>query len=162
MNEEMSIEAMESVEDAATGEQAVEQGKEKQEPEKKYTDEDLDRIIARKIAAERKKITKMFNEEQQESELETRERNVLKRELMADAKNALLDEGLPMSLASLLNYSSKEEYDISYENATTIFREALGKEFKRQLSGSTPRAGYAATDDREKEIHEVFSPKARR
>ncbi len=44
------------------------------EPEKKYTDEDVDRIIAKKIAAERKRMSKLFNDEQQESELDKREK----------------------------------------------------------------------------------------
>ena len=44
------------------------EGEPGQEPEKKYTDKDLDRIIAKKIAAERKRMTKLFNDDQQESE----------------------------------------------------------------------------------------------
>lgn len=35
-------------------------------------------------------MSKLFNEEQQENELEIRERNVAKREMMADAKDALV------------------------------------------------------------------------
>ena len=77
------------------------------EPEKKYTDADVDRIIAKKIAAERQRMQKLFTEEQQVSELETREREVLKRELKADAMDALIADGMPSSLATLMDYSRK-------------------------------------------------------
>lgn len=131
----------------------------KPEPEKKYTDADVDRIIARKIAAERQRMQKLFNDEQQESELEVRERNVLKRELIADAKDALLDAGLPSSLANVMNYSSKEEYEKSFKEVTDIFRDAMAAEYKRRLSGPAPRVSTGSGDDRA--IAEAFAPRAR-
>lgn len=95
------------------------------EPEKKYTDADVDRIIAKKIAAERQRMQKLFTEEQQVSELETREREVLKRELKADAMDALIADGMPSSLATLMDYSSKEDFEKSYAEVTDVFRRAL-------------------------------------
>ena len=133
MSEEMKNEMIESVEDVTTEKTAEVQGGEKQEAEKKYTDEDVDRIIARKIAAERKRMSKLFNEERQESELEKRERAVLLRELKADAKDMLISEGLPSSLAGLLNYSSKEELSQSMAEVSAIFREAVQQGIKEKL-----------------------------
>ncbi len=110
------------------------------EPEKKYTDADVDRIIAKKIAAERQRMQKLFTEEQQVSELETREREVLKRELKADAMDALIADGMPSSLATLMDYR-RQNFEKSYAEVTDVFRRALGAEFKRQLSGPAPRVG---------------------
>ena len=86
MDEEMKNMGAEGIEEAqaasaeeeagARGEQDAEnQG----QTEKKYTDADVDRIVAKKIAAERKRLQRMFEGEQQESEIEKRERDVTRR-----------------------------------------------------------------------------------
>lgn len=158
MGEEMNKTAVENVEAATTEEQAGTPDTVKEEaPEKKYTDADLDRIIARKIAAERKRMSKMFNDEQQ-SELEERERNVLRRELKADAKDALIESGLPTSLADILKYDSKEEYESSLKTVTSAFREIVRQSVKDSLRGQTPRRGNPGTGDM---IRDAFSPNAR-
>lgn len=128
------------------------------EPEKKYTDADVDKIVAKKIAAERQRMQKLFIGEQQENEIEKRERDVLKRELMADAKDALINDGFPSSLAMVMNYSSKEDFEQSYREVTDVFREAMQQEYKRRLSGNAPKVGSGNAKD---PIAEAFAPKAR-
>lgn len=158
MGEEMNKTAVENVEAATTEEQAGTPDTAGEEaPEKKYTDADLDRIIARKIAAERKRMSKMFNDEQQ-SELEERERNVLRRELKADAKDALIESGLPTSLADILKYDSKEEYESSLKAVTSAFREIVRQSVKDSFRGQPPRRGNPGTGDM---IRDAFSPNAR-
>lgn len=160
MKEELNV--IDNVNAAGTEEQAGAQSSETIETpaqEKKYTDADVDKIIARKIAAERKKMSKLFNEEQQESEIEKRERNVLIRELKADAKDLLIAEGLPSSLASILAYETKEDFDASYKEVTKIFKEAVQREIKARLRGETPRKGYGVSGD--EAIRDAFAPKAR-
>ena len=100
-NQMMGNEVAESVEDVTTEKKTEAQGEEQaaqKAPEKKYTDEEVDKIIARKIAAERKRMSKLFADEQQVTEIEQRERNVLLRELKADAKDALIDQGAPLCI----------------------------------------------------------------
>lgn len=152
---------IESVEDVTTEKMAEVQGEERQEPVKKYTDEDVNRIIAKKIAAERKRMSKLFNEEQQESELEKRERAVLLRELKADAKDALINRGLPPSLAGLLDYSSKETLDNSMGELEKIFGTAVEQAVKAKLRGETPRRGYAAMSGKEEAFANAFRPGVR-
>ena len=94
------------------------EGEPGQEQEKKYTDKDLDRIIAKKIAAERKRMTKLFNDDQQESDLDKRERDVLRRELRADAKERLASEGLPVARPGI-NKGYKVYFE-QYISANTI------------------------------------------
>ena len=127
--------------------------------EKKYTDADLDRILAKKIAAERQRMSKLFQEGQQETEMEKRERNVQIRELKADAKDALIADGFPYSLAGLLSYESKEAYEDSYREVTGIFRKAVEQTVKDRLRGSVPKTGSAATADYA--LRNAFAPKAR-
>lgn len=158
----MDEKMIENVDAVTTEEQTGAQGNEEQEPavEKKYTDADVDKIIARKIAAERKRMSKLFNEEQQESELDIRERNVLKRELRADAKDALIEQGLPSSLANLLNYDSKDDYERSFEEVSTVFREAVQLGVKDALRGNVPH-GRSNGSSVDMQIREAFTHKAR-
>lgn len=131
-----------------------------QKPEKKYTDDDVNRIVARKIAAERKRMQKLFNNEQQESEIEVRERNVLKRELMADARDALTGEGLPSSLANLLSYDNKESFEDSYKAVVECFRDAVEVAVRTRLRGSTPKANCGSFT-KDSALRNAFSPNAR-
>lgn len=166
MDEEMrsmGAEGTEEAQAAGAGEQAGAQGEQgaegQEQPEKKYTDADVDRIIAKRIAAERKRMQKLFEGEQQESELEIRERNVLRRELMADAKDALVDMGLPSSLAKIIDYTDKESFDKSFKEVTGIFGEAVTQGVKNKLRGSAPKVGTGSREDAA--LRDAFAPKAR-
>lgn len=161
-------EGAEEVQAAGTEEQAGVQGEQvldgQQQPEKKYTDADVDRIIAKKIAAERKRMQKLFEGEQQESELEKRERDVTRRELMADVKDRLIADELPSSLASIMDYSDKEANEKSYQDVTGIFREALKQAFVQRFAGRAPHARMdrGSTEiNREKAIANAFAPPER-
>lgn len=85
-----------------TGEQGNNREVEAVEPEKKYTDDDVNKIVARKIAAERKKMSKMFNDGLQE-ELEAREKDLLRRELRMDIQERFIAEGKPLQQESICN-----------------------------------------------------------
>lgn len=115
--------------------------------DKKYTDEDVNRIVARRIAAERKRIDKLVNAERETSEIEERENNVRKREMMADTKDRLIKDGLPLSLSDILNYASEEELEASYNKVKECFNEAVTEGCKRALAGRTPRRGSTFTPD---------------
>lgn len=156
--------AVENADTAAAEEQAGVQGKEErrevedcQESEKKYTDEDVNRIVSKRLTRERERLSKLFNEEQQESELDIRERNVLKREQKADAKDALIAEGLPSSLADLLSYGDKEEYERSYKEVTEVFRTAIADEIGRRLRGGHPKASCGGSRSQGDALRDAFS-----
>lgn len=137
------------------------EGEPGQEPEKKYTDKDLDRIIAKKIAAERKRMKKLFNDDQQESDLDKRERDVLRRELRADAKERLASEGLPVALADLINYSDKEESEKSLDEVTDTFRAAVAQGVKDALKGNAPRVSTGGRTTESDLIRSAFARNAR-
>lgn len=146
---------------SAAEDQEGTQGELGQEPEKKYTDKDLDRIIAKKIAAERKRMTKLFNDDQQESDLDKRERDVLRRELRADAKERLASEGLPVALADLINYSDKEESEKSLDEVTATFRAAVAQGVKDALKGNAPRVSTGSRATESDLIRSAFARNAR-
>lgn len=106
---------------------------------KKYSDEDLDRILAGKIARERRKLTESISS-QLAAELDERERNILKRELRADAQDKLIADRLPPALAECLNYEDKEAFDKSYSSIVKAFQDALAEGVRDALRGNTPRA----------------------
>lgn len=142
MEEIMGKLQQEQVEAAPTEVEAGAQGvQQATEPEKKYTDQDLDRIIAKKIAAERKRMSKIFNEEQQLSDIEIRERNVQQRELKADFKDMLIDRGLHPAFADILHVSDKAEAEKAIDLLDQCFQEALGREIKRRFRGEAPKRG---------------------
>ena len=127
--------------------------------DKKYTDDDVNRIVSRRLAAERKRIDKLVNTDRETSELEERERNVFKREQIADIKERLMSENIPSSLADILNYNSEEELEESYKKVTAVFADAITEKAKQVFKGRTPKAsGSVSTDD---PIAAAFAPKTR-
>lgn len=160
----MSEEMMENVGAAATEETAGTQGNSESvefhetAQEKKYTDADVDRIVKKKIANERKRMQKMFNEEQQESELDRRERELTKRELKADARDAILKNGLPACVADILNYNSKEEYESSLNTAMNVIAEIRKSVELERATGRTPRAYSNMSTNPGKAVRDAFRP----
>ena len=130
---------------ASTGEQAGS----REDQEKKYTDADVDRIVAKKIAAERSKAAKQQNEE-----LEQRERNVARRELSLKASERLSESGFPKELSELMNFSNEEAFEESYEKVTKVFRDTS----KPILSGRNPANPDVDSFD---PVREAFKPPIR-
>lgn len=79
-----------------------------------------------------------YEREKQEAEITKREAEITKRELTATAKEQLADKGLPLSLASVLNYSNAEECAASIEAVGKAFQEAVEKGVNDRLTGGKP------------------------
>jgi hypothetical protein len=60
-----------------------------------------------------------------EAALEAREREISRRELRAEAMEALSEKRLPVRLAELLDYSSAEACEKSIETLEAVLREAI-------------------------------------
>lgn len=126
--------------------------------EKKYTDDDVDRIVSRKLSAQKKRLQKAFEDEHTLSELEQREKNVLMRELKADAKDMLIDRGLPSALAQLLDYSDKDAMSHSLDDVESIFNSSVEQAVKARLRGTPPRRSAGSLKNGEKALHDAFLP----
>ena len=149
---EKNIDTVADTENIQADVQSNEAAQETSTPQKvkKYTDEDVDRIVAKKIAAERKRAAKALEIDNQESDLEIRERNIAKREMLMDVKERLEGDGLPAALANLISYESREDMDKSYKDVINVFNDCVAVGIKNAIRGTTPKTGSVAGDPLQK------------
>ena len=96
------------------------------------------RTEAEKMAKMNAEQKAQYEREKQAKELADREAAITKRELMATAKEQLAEKGLPISLATVLNYSSAEECTASIDAVGKAFQEAVEKAVNDRLAGGKP------------------------
>lgn len=96
------------------------------------------RTEAEKMAKMNAEQKAQYEREKQAKELADREAAITKRELMATAKEQLAEKGLPISLASVLNYTSAEECTASIDAVGKAFQEAIEKAVNDRLAGGKP------------------------
>lgn len=95
--------------------------------------------------SEAEKLAKMTKEEKadylqkkREKELADKEAAITKRELMAEAKNSLLEKKLPAGLAEILNYTDADSCNKSIAAVEKAFNEAVEAGVQEKLKGGTP------------------------
>lgn len=90
-----------------------------------------------------------YEAEKKAKEIDDREKAVTQRELMAEAKNTLSDKNLPVSLATVLNYSDADKCKESIETVSKAFEEAVQKAVEDRLKGGKPpkKASVNNVDD---------------
>lgn len=76
--------------------------------------------------------------EKREKELADREAAVTRRELKAEAKAQLAEQGLPAKLADVLDFSSAESCKTSLESVTAAFNEAVQDAVNERLRSKEP------------------------
>ena len=116
---------------------------------KTFTQEELDRIVEKRLNRERKKFTSLLSvTDPREAELEERERAVALKELQAEAKGTLASKGIPTEAVELLNYTDKESCDKSIKALEQVAEEIARKAVSKLLRGSEPikRAPHEAAD----------------
>lgn len=102
---------------------------EQQETEvKTFTQEEVDEIIKKRLARERKKA-----ESEQEPGTD-REKNLEQRELTLMAKEKLLDEGMPLNLAGVLKFSDEKTLEEAIETIKNMNKESPRAWGQRQQS----------------------------
>lgn len=132
-------------------------GEEDQEGDPKtFTQEDVDKAIQKRLVRERKKWEqeqqnqqteaqklagmnekqkKEYQEKKKQEDLEKREREITKRELSAQAKETLVDKGLPMELADVLDYTDADACDASIKKVEKAFQQAVQKAIDDKIKG---------------------------
>lgn len=105
-------------------------------------------------ATEAEKLAKMNKDEKaeymrqkQEKELSSREANITKRELMAEAKNTLAEKMLPAGLAEVLNYSDADSCSKSIAAVEKAFQEAVEAGVEERLKGGKAAKKATGQDD---------------
>lgn len=119
--------------------------------------------LADEKISEAEKLSKMTElerkayEQKKESEkIAQRERDITRRELMAEAKNNLSDKKLPSALAELLDYSDAEKCNASLATVEKVFNEAVEAAVNEKLKGGKPPKSVPPTDTIKEMENEVL------
>lgn len=95
--------------------------------------------------SEAEKLAKMTKEEKadylqqkREKELAEKEAAITRRELMAEAKNTLVEKKLPVGLAEVLNYTDADSCNKSIAVVEKAFNEAVEAGVQDRIKGGTP------------------------
>lgn len=95
-----------------------------------------------------------YQENKKTSALAQREAEITKRELLADAKNTFAEKGLPVTLADIVNYTSKENCDDSISKIEKAFKDAVAAAVEEKLKGDKPPKD-AKTSETNKDKDEI-------
>lgn len=90
--------------------------------------------LAKMTAAEKQQ----YMEQKRQKELDAREAEITKRELMATAKNTLTDKKLPLELADILVYTDAESCNASIAAVEKAFNTAVEAAVQERLKGGDP------------------------
>lgn len=144
---------------------------EKKEPEKKYSDEDLDRIISKKFAKwkqdqekavdEAKKLADMNAQEKAEyerdkirKELDELKNEKVLNEMSKTARKMLSDEGINISddlLANLVTTDAEKTKSVVNDFAK-MFKNEVESAVKEALKGNPPKKGVKTTNITKEQI----------
>lgn len=137
--------------------------------EKQFTQTEFDAAVASAVtsavaeakeqwsneAAEAERLKKLTPEERAAEEQKKKDAEItelkgqlLRKELRESAVKALEEDGFPVGLADLLDYSGKERMEESLESIKEMFRSSLASAIKTRLRGKTPEGlGNAASSE---------------
>ena len=112
---------------------------------------------ADKLAKMTKEEKAQYMQKKKEKELSDREAAVTRSELMAEAKNSLSDEGLPVELAEVLNYADADACKKSMETVKKAFQTAVEKAVDEKLKGGKPPKKASETNTQEALEKQVYN-----
>ena len=93
---------------------------------------------AEKLAKMTKEEKAQYMQQKKEKELNDREMEITRKELMAEAKNTLAGKKLPVGLAEVLDYSNADACNKSIDAVEKAFQEAVKSAVEERLKGGTP------------------------
>jgi hypothetical protein len=146
----------------------------------KYSDDDLDKIIARKLSEERKKQQKVVDEAKrlaamsqdekvaeelkkaQEELKELQRQNAIDK--MAKVARGILSEksiNLPDDLLSTLVTEDADTTKSNVNQFAKLFEKAVNEAVKEKMKGTTPKTGSAASGLSKEDIAKIKDRKAR-
>ena len=114
--------------------------------------------------SEAEKLAKMTEEEKtkylqqkREKDLTAREAAVTRKELMAEAKNTLAGDNLPVELAEVLDYTDADSCKKSMGKVKTAFQKAVEIAVEEKLKGGKPPKKAPGTDAQEALEKQVYN-----
>ena len=112
---------------------------------------------AEKLAKMTKEEKAQYLQQKKEKELINREAEITRKELMAEAKNTLVEKKLPAGLADVLNYADADSCRKSISAVEKAFHEAVETAVQDRLKGGKPpKKAPENNDDLEKQIEEAM------
>lgn len=128
-----------------------------QEGEKTFTQDEVNRIVEKRLNRERSRFNGLLREEDpREAALADREKAVAIKELQADAREALASKGIPAEALELLNYTDKESCDKSIEAIGKLMDAVTKKTAEKFLKGDAPPKKGPSTLDETDAIKAAF------
>ena len=114
--------------------------------------------------SEAEKLAKMTEEEKtkylqqkREKDLTDREAAVTRKELMAEAKNTLASDNLPVELAEVLDYTDADSCMKSMEKVKSAFQKAVEAAVEEKLKGGKPPKKAPETDTQKALEQQVYN-----
>ena len=113
---------------------------------------------AEKLAKMNKEEKAAYMQQKKEKELSDRESAVVRKELMAEAKNTLAEKKLPAGLAEVLNYTDAESCNKSIAAVEKAFQAAVEAAVQERLKGGEPmkKAPESDADSMEKQVEALI------
>lgn len=114
---------------------------------------------ADKLAKMTKEEKAQYMQQKREKELSDREAAVTRKELMAEAKNALAEKKLPAGLSEVLNYTDADSCNKSIAAVEKAFQAAVEAAVQERLKGGNPpkKAPETEETDLAKQIEKAMS-----
>lgn len=110
--------------------------------EKSYSEDEVNEIVQRRLARERKRLNKLLDPDEFNEELIKRERAISLREMKADAKDILNVDNIPLAFIELIDFEDKETMNKSLETIKKIKDEYIEpwvrNEINKRFAGKTP------------------------
>lgn len=106
------------------------------------------------MLGESDRLSRMTEEERaayqtsrREADLAAREKQLMERELRAEAIEILAQRGLPRELAEAIGYTGREAMLAAVDNLERVFRNAVQAGIEQRMKGEIPAAGAPAAGD---------------
>lgn len=112
---------------------------------------------AEKLAKMTKDEQKTYMQNKKDKELSEREHKVARAELMAEAKNTLTSDGLPVELADVLDYTDADSCKKSMKTVKDTFQKAVEAAVDEKLKGDKPPKKATETGEQDKLEKQVYN-----
>lgn len=110
--------------------------------EKSYSEDEVNEIVQRRLARERKRLNKLLDPDEFNEELIERERAISLREMKADARDILNADNIPLTFIELIDFEDMETMNKSLEIIKKIKNEYIEPwvrdEINKRFAGRTP------------------------
>ena len=112
---------------------------EQQQEQKTFTQEEVDGIVEKRLARERKKFSGMLaGKDPKELELDEREKAVAKKEMRLSVRSTLSEYEISEEALELLNYENEEKLQESIEILRNAINAAVERRVHDLLKGGRP------------------------